>query len=586
MTYIDIEAKRLAMLQGLATHKASIEAIKKQILNTTSISFDSAFDMTKEIELYSLVINSMQPIIESEVLDKRAVALLQAIEERFEILNKRIRTSVYEKIKTAKLVDRSSGDLTNTFSIDITPSSFIADETSSLIEGGKIIGTTAKGNGNVTLVSTEWLKDITAQIDENELNVYATIAKRIANGWTVATKEELLNINGDYLIKCETSTPGNKKITLNIDLGRGIDIEGICPVFDNVEIIKIYTSSDNKVFNLLTGKAATINTTFTTPKLNCRYIKIVIFKDKESYKFGTKYLYETKLSQIKISHEYEKVDTVFVSKNIAVNQNISKISIDSDDSLKLSEYYISINDGEWRQIRPTGWSNNRDIPSVLKSQEIFENQIIEMTNSVKTIDGFLYDVDLPQPFLISNKTKILTDRNIWQYEEDRYSAYVLNYADIEIDTGTKEIYVDGETKTGVVTIKKGLSRVGIKAEDFVNLFNRSLIDKFEIDGALVKVTLRDGTVSNITDTMYPYNLKLIVEDKVNFLFGKELIEGKEFRYVVSGTQTKISTERKREAVYCIFYNLYTLVNDIKIKGVVKSNNTSISETSRIILRTA
>lgn len=586
MTYLDIEAKRLAILSNLATHQVSIEQIKKQILNTTSISFDTALDLSKEIELYMIVINSMQSIVNSELLGERATTLLQAVEDKFEILNKRIRTSVYEKIKTAKLADRSSGDLANTYNIDISKQSFAEDETTSVIEGGKILGVTSEGNGNVTLVTTEWLRSITPQIDDGFLNVYGSIAKRITTGWTVASNEEILNVNGDYLVKCEASKGGNKKITIDIDLGRGIDIESICPVFDRPEVLKIYTSVDNIGFNLLTNKTVSVDTTFTTPRVLARYIKIVVFKDKESYKYGSKYVYEIKLKQIKISHEYEKKDTQFVTKAISVNKNVSKISIDADDSLQLSEYYISVNDKEWRQIRPIGWDKNRDVPSVLKVQEVFENKLIELTNPTLDNGSYTYDLNIPQAFTISNKIKLFGGVNNWTYEEDRYSAFILNYEDININISTKEIYINNKIETGNVTIGKGLNKIGIKREDFKRLFNKDLISSYKIDGANIEITLRDGTTSTVVDTMYPYNLKLLIEENADFVFAKEISEGNGYKLIRNDTSVKVSTKEKEEALYCVFYNLYTLVNSIKIKGIIKSNNTTISETSRITLRVA
>ena len=137
-----------------------------------------------------------------------------------------------------------------------------------------------------------------------------------------------------------------------------------------------------------------------------------------------------------------------------------------------------------------------------------------------------------------------------------------------------------------MTIGKGLNKIGIKREDFKRLFNKDLISSYKIDGANIEITLRDGTTSTVVDTMYPYNLKLLIEENADFVFAKEISEGNGYKLIRNDTSVKVSTKEKEEALYCVFYNLYTLVNSIKIKGIIKSNNTTISETSRITLRVA
>ncbi|MEN9438580.1 MAG: hypothetical protein RL613_40, partial [Fusobacteriota bacterium] len=242
--------------------------------------------------------------------------------------------------------------------------------------------------------------------------------------------------------------------------------------------------------------------------------------------------------------------------------------------------------GEYRKIRPVGQSKNIDVHSVIDISEKTENKIIEIDNSIKTETGYEYSLlDIPQAFLMTNDTTFLTKIDEWKYQESLYTSYVFNYEDININTGTKNLYVDGKKLSGNIKIEKGLRLVGIESKDFKKLFNKNLINSYTVNGNTVSVTLRDGSVENIIDSMYPYNLKLLIETASDFIFAEKLTEGFDYKLNRNENTVRVETKNKEGKVYCIFNNLLSTISFVSIRATLKStDNKTVPKISRIILR--
>ncbi len=588
MSYIQTESKRLAVLTGQPLHSVSLAAIEADIKSTNTVSLTQLSENT-DVEIYKLCINTLRAIGDIPEYTDRANSILASIENKFEILNKRIRTSLYEKIKSAKLLnDYTISKVLDAFDIELVKQSFTSDATAEIVSG-KILGISAKGNGNISLIDVSAVKSIKVEANNGSESIAGTILKKVGNGWAIASIVDVLNTGGTYNIKCEVLEDGPNELTVNIDLGIPTYVESICPIFTSPEIIKVYTSLDGSNYNLVSGKCATKNKTFLLEDKNIRYIKLIIFKPTSSHKNGSKYIYESALEQIKISAEYEKEEVSFETKTIGINKNLSKISITTNDNYDKDgvsiEYQIKINDKDYQVIRPSNKSKNKKIGSILETQLNVENQIIEIKDSNKTSTGFEYDLEIPQAFMISNNVVVMGGRDEWDYLEDRYRSFIFNYKDIEINVGTKTILVDGEPQTGVVQIKKGIRQIDVYAEDFIKMFNKKLIQSYVIDGATIRITLRDGTIETITDTSYPYNLKLLIEENSDFVFRQILKEGTDYKLNRINANLKIECVKKEEGIYCIFNNLYTLVSSIRIKGILKSlDNKTIPEINKITVR--
>lgn len=595
MTTLDIEAKKLAIAKNLPLNAAALANLKRDILSSGSIEL-SEFSINKEIEIYKSSIKALRAISEIDSNNKRASDLLMDIEDRFELLNKKIRVSLYEKIKEAKLSNMYTTTINDLYvNIPIEKESFV-NGSDAVISNAEIYGIKAKNNGNGSLLSIENESILSLKIEANDgTKSKAGILIEKTNsgptsGWIIPEKSSIFNTEKEYIIRCETLANGPNSITIDIELAKIEEIESICPVFKDVEVLKIYTSTDARYYKPVTTKTASIDRTFIFDKRKVKHIRIIIQKDKESYRSNGKYVYETKLRQIKISAEYEKDISIIETKEIDINKQLSKLSIDVVDNNNISgvniEYEIKINNGEYRKIRPVGQSKNIDVHSVIDISEKTENKIIEIDNSIKTETGYEYSLlDIPQAFLMTNDTTFLTKIDEWKYQESLYTSYIFNYEDININTGTKNLYVDGKKLSGNIKIEKGLRLVGIESKDFKKLFNKNLIDSYTVNGNTVSVTLRDGSVENIVDSMYPYNLKLLIETASDFIFAEKLTEGFDYKLNRNENTVRVETKNKEGKVYCIFNNLLSTISFVSIKATLKStDNKTVPKISRIILR--
>lgn len=595
MTTLDIEAKKLAIAKNLPLNAAALTNLKRNILSSGSIEL-SEFSINKELEIYKSSIKALRAISEIDSNNKRASDLLMNIEDRFELLNKKIRVSLYEKIKEAKLSNVYTTTINDLYvNIPIEKESFV-NGSDAVISNAEIYGIKAKNNGNGSLLNIENESILSLKIEANDgTKSKAGILIEKTNsgptsGWIIPEKSSIFNSEKEYIIRCETLANGPNSITIDIELAKTEEIESICPVFKDVEVLRIYTSTDARYYKPVTTKTASIDRTFIFDKRKAKHIRIIIQKDKESYRSNGKYVYETKLRQIKISAEYEKDISIIETKEIDINKQLSKLSIDVVDNNNISgvniEYEIKINNGEYRKIRPVGQSKNIDVHSVIDVSEKTENKIIEIDNSIKTETGYEYSLlDIPQAFLMTNDTTFLTKIDEWKYQESLYTSYVFNYEDININTGTKNLYVDGKKLSGNIKIEKGLRLVGIESKDFKKLFNKNLINSYTVNGNTVSVTLRDGSVENIIDSMHPYNLKLLIETASDFIFAEKLTEGFDYKLNRNENTVRVETKNKEGKVYCIFNNLLSTISFVSIRATLKStDNKTVPKISRIILR--
>lgn len=589
MDFLSRNAENLVRIQNAPVTVKTVDEMIDLIQSTFEIDM-STFSFANELDLYKYVINMMAIFMEFNEKSQRAENLLEDIESSFDILNRRIRTVTYEKIKAARLLESNMSNESITKIIDISAHSFDMDNTTAAIMSNKLLGISSENNGANKIIDTSSIRmeSLSVQIDDNGQDVYGHIYNKAGNGWNIVGIDTIIEASGTYKAKCETRFNGKKKITIDINLNKKTDIESICPVFVGPEVVKILKSKDGITYTTITSKTISIDTTFTTEREPVQFIRLIVYKDDASFKNGNKYVYEVPLTQIKISSEFEKKEVKFTTKSIDLAANLSKIIIDTkdmyDDNNININYEIKVNDKEWQTIRPVNKTKNRKLSSIINCQEIFDNKIIKITER-DLVDGRnRFNLEIPQPFLISNKTRYFTKNQDWSYEEYIYTAHVLSYTEKTIDVGIKTIYINDIEYTGVVTIPKGLTKIGILADDFLKLFNKALVKSYSINGNLITIELASGSTT-ITDTMYPYNIKLLIEENVDFVFGKELFEVNDIKLERTDNNLVISTDKEVKEVYCCFYNLYSFVDKIQIRGTLKStNNLIIPEISRIIVR--
>lgn len=585
--FLSTNLKKLALLTNANLDEVSISNLESEIASISDINLNT-LSYAKNIELYKFFIKTLNNVSKTQDNETKLNNILEIIEDKFEYINKKIRISLYEKVKSARLLnDYTIQKQTLAFDIDINPQTF-KTMTGAIIDS-TIFAIKSKDNGMQKSIDTEIVKNIQVEGNNGLSSIGGTILKKVTNGWVVANKEEIIKEEGMYLAKTQSIYDGENDITLSINFGKVTNVEAITPVFKNAEVVKIYTSKNDKDFNLIAYKIATKNKTFVLEDKNIKNIKIVINKKDASYKLGNTYIYECPLSQIKISSDYEKEDVIFETKSIIVNAALSKIAITTKDNYDSNDvdikYYISINEKDYEEIRPSGKIKNKDISSIVSIENETENKLLKLENSTRINNKFVYDLPLPQPFVMTNNLRIFTNLNLWEYKEGLYECYIFNYEEKTINIGNKFIFINGEKHSGAIKIKKGINKIQIPKEFFVNLFNKSLCKKYTINGSIITVTLNNGNEITINDSMYPYNIKLLIEENSDFVF-QEIQEKINFNFKLNeNNELKIERIDGNKEIYCVYKNLYKNTQNIKLKGILKSkNNKTIPKIERITVR--
>ena len=82
---------------------------------------------------------------------------------------------------------------------------------------------------------------------------------------------------------------------------------------------------------------------------------------------------------------------------------------------------------DYEEIRPSGKIKNKDISSIVSIENETENKLLKLENSTRINNKFVYDLPLPQPFVMTNNLRIFTNLNLWEYKEGLYECYIFNY---------------------------------------------------------------------------------------------------------------------------------------------------------------
>lgn len=581
-------AIKILLMRGVNVNEDSIQAVITEMETYDSIDM-STFSFADEIELYLYICNQISNFRDFEKYSERITSLIEKVEDDFAYINRRLSNSTYDKVKAARLGLESMSGESLTYLVDINKQN-MEEGSTALIVNDEIVAGLAKDNGDNRSIDTTSVDQQSILVEIDGETDPGVILEKQGTVFTVADNKKVIKESGIYKIRCNSAKNTKTKITVNIDLNKEIEIESICPVFENVEKIKILKSKNKKTFSEITGRTLSKDRVFFTKREAVRYITIIIYKDKATSKSANKFIYDTIINQIKISSEFEKEQVVFETKAELIGSNLSKVSISTidnyDDKDITIDYKIKINEEEWQSIRPINKTGNIEIPSIVSCSNNFDNKIVELSDYTYNDEKVTYSLAIPQEFIASNNIDYMSNINEWNYREGFYEAWVFNYTDKTVDIGSKTISVNNQKTTGVISISKGLSIIEVAEADFVKLFNKSFIKSYVKSGSSVLVTLPSGSVSTIIDSEYPYNVKLLIEESSDFLYGKKLIEHVDFNILnnTSGDGAKIVKDNNG-IVHLIYHNLYSAVYSIKIKGTLNSsNNSKIARISQIIIR--
>lgn len=244
----------------------------------------------------------------------------------------------------------------------------------------------------------------------------------------IETKEDILeviNISGVYwkgIIKRNKQM--ETKATILIDLGKETEINKLelnFPLLKEAEIeILISTNLDEW---LQTNEGVITNKYTCDLSKKTRYIKLILTKEEADKFVNNKFEYHFIIDTIRIYKTRYALESVFISKPIKLDKNISKVSL-IENCIKPHatniEYYVALNDKnpEWFPINPINGSSKSN--TVIDFNTVDKNrQVIISLNNAISKDEY----ELKQLSVNGQKIFTITPNGIEKREIIRNSLY-------------------------------------------------------------------------------------------------------------------------------------------------------------------
>lgn len=298
-------------------------------------------------------------------------------------------------------------------------------------------------------------------------------------------------------------------------------------------------------------------TVFLTEEFEFKYLRVVMTKSHHTRLSGSgKYIHDFGIKEIKISNTlnfYER-ESVFWSNVLPVD-NVTKASLSvacehvpPETSI---DYYIGfVINGESTELQRVDPLNRDDLTSALIAEtggissstgdavinwadrsfdgaqnanlvtlDIFADEAVRLWRNVGVSDA-LYSTRQAD-------TRI-TEAG-WEYKDGTYTTYiqVTESGGLTIDIGGSPMVIDGVSSTGRIRLSRGVHKVEVLERNWYSLEGLYSVTSFDpitktFTGSQRKYGDRGFTIQreeepeivvryNVTDPLYPYNHKLLVE---------------------------------------------------------------------------
>ena len=493
--------------------------------------------------------------------------------------------------KAANVADRSITKYTKAVYYSPSSISYIEDETTAYVDGGKIVGvkesdTFSGSEGSV--ISNRTSSGISCYIFEGN--------KKVDLVWTTdsgaAQSLNVLNSNIKSTISYSSLTGGTKSFVLDIDRKE-------YGVFNNIQlktkrayVYTIYTSNDSINYNRITDRVLTNSLNESIGETNDRYVRIVIELDKNSDYVSGKYIYTVAINSFHIAVKRYSTPTEYVTGDIPIRATGEFVAIDTCDNYQSKNvdmhYQISINGGAYKDIKPLRKlsKTGRSIRSILPINDYSDNNIVTLHTHTRHPEGNTFTTEIDPALLETNIFKyydatnpISVDGNVVSATGIAISEKVINFKDT--------YFVNGVPFSGESTIYTGFNSLSFPADNYVEIYDVTKYTLVSFKSGEFRVADSAGVEHTIIDEDWEKNPFTSIVLSLKYILGKELEYGKDVKTSKSENGYQLTTPENVKSLYVAARQKDAIINTARIKIKMKTlDGYTKPNVSRILIKVA
>lgn len=492
--------------------------------------------------------------------------------------------------KAANVADRSVTKYTKAVYYSPSSISYIEEETTAYVDGGKIVGVKESDtfNSDSHVISNNTSSGISCYVFEDN--------KKVDLVWTVdggaAQSRNVLNSNINSTISYSSLNGGTKNFVLDIDRKE-------YGVFNNIQlktkrayVYTIYTSNDSINYNRITDRILTNSLNESIGETNDRYVRIVIELDKNSDYVSGRYIYNVEISSFHIAVKRYSTPTEYVTGDIPIRATGEFVAIDTCDNYQSKNvdmhYQISINGGAYKDIKPLRKlsKTGRSIRSILPINDYSDNNIVTLHAHIRHPDGNIFTTEIDPALLEANIFKyydatnpISVKGNVVSASGIAISEKVINFKDT--------YFVNGVPFSGESTIYTGFNSLSFPADNYVEIYDVTKYTLVSFNSGEFRVADAAGVEQTIIDEDWEKNPFTSIVLSLKYILGRELEYGKDINTSKSENGYRLKTSEDIKSLYVAARQKNAIINTARIKIKMKTlDGYTKPNVSRILIKVA
>jgi hypothetical protein len=492
--------------------------------------------------------------------------------------------------KAANVADRSVTKYTKAVYYSPSSISYIEEETTAYVDGGKIVGVKESDtfNSDSHVISNNTSSGISCYVFEDN--------KKVDLVWTVdggaAQSRNVLNSNVNSTISYSSLNGGTKSFVLDIDRKE-------YGVFNNIQlktkrayVYTIYTSNDSINYNRITDRILTNSLNESIGETNDRYVRIVIELDKNSDYVSGRYIYNVEISSFHIAVKRYSTPTEYVTGDIPIRATGEFVAIDTCDNYQSKNvdmhYQISINGGAYKDIKPLRKlsKTGRSIRSILPINDYSDNNIVTLHAHIRHPDGNIFTTEIDPALLETNIFKyydatnpISVKGNVVSASGIAISEKVINFKDT--------YFVNGVPFSGESTIYTGFNSLSFPADNYVEIYDVTKYTLVSFNSGEFRVADAAGVEQTIIAEDWEKNPFTSIVLSLKYILGRELGYGKDINTSKSKNGYQLKTSEDVKSLYVAARQKNAIINTARIKIKMKTlDGYTKPNVSRILIKVA